>query len=213
MTDQDLSSELQEAVNELHEAFERAAAATARIQDLLPRVDRISSVFDELQSVFEAGRRNVASAPDTTISRPTLLVQAAPTPRRTKRSDPAVEVAPATPAIDEWHVEAPVMPSPPEAPAPESDASPTPDEPTTTFRLEFESRPGPLDLRAVDDAVSQHPAVRDVALLDYDGRRATLKVWITATTSPAEVQETLAARAASIGNGNEISIVALEDVA
>jgi hypothetical protein len=55
--------------------------------------------------------------------------------------------------------------------------------------------------------------VRDVALLDYDGRRATLKVWITATTSPAEVQETLAARAASIGNGNEISIVALEDVA
>ncbi|HEY7499480.1 MAG TPA: hypothetical protein VH740_13265, partial [Vicinamibacterales bacterium] len=184
-----------------------------RIQDLMPRVDRISSVFDELQSVFEAGRRTVASAPDTTISRPTLLVPAAPTPRRTKRVDPAVEVAPATPVIDEWHVEAPDVPRPPEAPAAESDASPTPDEPTTTFRLEFESRPGPLDLRAVDDAVSQHPAVRDVALLDYDGRRATLKVWITATTSPAEVQETLAARAASIGNGNEISIVALEDVA
>lgn len=82
------------------------------------------------------------------------------------------------------------------------------------FRLEFESRPGPLDLRTVDDAVSEHPAVRDVALLDYDGRKATLKVWITSLASPADVQQSLSDRAGKIfASGNDVTIVALEDVA
>ncbi len=66
---------------------------------------------------------------------------------------------------------------------------------TTCFRIEFESAASPLDLRTVDDAISAHPAVRDVALLDYDGRRAALKVWITPDTTPAEVQSDLQQRA------------------
>jgi hypothetical protein len=84
----------------------------------------------------------------------------------------------------------------------------------TCFRLEFESRPGPLDLRTVDDAVSEHPAVRDVALLDYDGRKATLKVWIDGSAKPADVQSTLIARSSQLfAPGNDVTIVALEDVA
>jgi len=56
--------------------------------------------------------------------------------------------------------------------------------------------------------------VRDVALLDYDGRRATLKVWIAAGTSPANVQEALKARAGELfPAGHTVSIVALEDAA
>jgi hypothetical protein len=82
------------------------------------------------------------------------------------------------------------------------------------FRLEFESRPGPLDLRTVDDAVSEHPAVRDVALLDYDGRKATLKVWIVPDASPADVQQSLTERASTLfDSSNDVTIVALEDVA
>jgi hypothetical protein len=85
---------------------------------------------------------------------------------------------------------------------------------TVSFRLEFESRPGPLDLRTVDDAVSEHPAVRDVALLDYDGRKATLKVWIESGASPADVQRSLTDRASTLfDNSNDITIIALEDVA
>lgn len=84
----------------------------------------------------------------------------------------------------------------------------------TSFRLKFESHAGPLDLRAVDDAVGEHPAVRDVALLDYDGRRATLKVWIAAAASVADVRQMLADRVGQIiGNGGDVSIIALEDVA
>ena len=84
----------------------------------------------------------------------------------------------------------------------------------TCFRLEFESRPGPLDLRTVDDAVSEHPAVRDVALLDYDGRKATLKVWIDGSASSSDVQSTLVERSAQLfGAGNDVTIVALEDAA
>ena len=85
---------------------------------------------------------------------------------------------------------------------------------TTCFRIEFESAASPLDLRTVDDAISAHPAVRDVALLDYDGRRAALKVWITPDTTPAEVQSDLQQRAPQLFTPrDEISIVALEDVA
>lgn len=85
---------------------------------------------------------------------------------------------------------------------------------TTCFRLEFECQPGPLDLRAVDDAVGEHPAVRDVALLDYDGRRASLKVWVAAGTRPADVQSALTSRAMQIfGPEREVHVVALEDVA
>jgi hypothetical protein len=217
MTDQDLSGELNEAISELQEALERAAAASARIQTLLPDVNRISSVFQELESVFEAGRRSAAEA----TQRPTLVI---PTelPMRSKR--PVADTQePPTPLVDEWRIEPPTAaevesqasaeaPSAPTTEVTEVTAAPA-NEPTVTFRLEFESNPGPLDLRAVDEAVSEHPFVRDVALLDYDGRRATLKVWVAPTVTAAEVQESLAARADQMGNGSEVSIVTLEDVA
>jgi hypothetical protein len=90
-------------------------------------------------------------------------------------------------------------------------ASHTDDLPIATCRLRFESGGGRLDLRAVDEAVTGHPAVRDVALLDYDGGQATLKVWIVASVSPAELQQALAAHAQSLGS--DVAIVALEDAA
>jgi hypothetical protein len=221
MTDQDLSGELNEAMVELQEALERAAAASARIQSLLPDVSRISAVFQELESVFEAGRRSGAT--EAAHPRPTLVVTP-PTPKRTKRAQPLAEAQVPEPLADEWRVELPAAPQPETSTLPDdtllaplgelaSVAAPESNEPTVTFRLEFESNPGPLDLRAVDEAVSQHPFVRDVALLDYDGRRATLKVWVSPAVTAAEVQESLTTRAAEMGNGSDVSIVTLEDVA
>lgn len=212
MKDQDLSRELNDALRELEEALERAGSASARIQSLLPNVSRMSAVFDELEAILDAAKHNGTGATPPR-PRPTLVVPAA-APKRTRRAQPAVEVAmvPAAPRSDEWSVEEPTV-----APQPVAAATPTADaaanEPLITFRLELEGNPGPLDLRAVDEAVNQHPFVRDVALLDYDGRRATLKVWVSATTTAAEVQESLTARASQMANGGEVSIVALEDVA
>jgi hypothetical protein len=215
MADQHLSADLEQAVRDLQGALEQAGRASIRIRELLPQVERISSVFDELQSVFESGRRSVSAVPappaleqTAAALRPTPITPIS-SPKR-GRQTAAQDAAASQPGANEWDVEATLAQKPGSEPAP---ADPPAIEPTTTFRLEFESHTGPLDLRAVDEAVGQHAAVRDVALLDYDGRRATLKVWIAATSSPAEVHATLAERAAQIGGGNDISIAALEDVA
>lgn len=99
------------------------------------------------------------------------------------------------------------------APAPIASIPPR-GEATTTFQLAFESSGDPLDLRAVDEAVSAHPAVRDVALIDYDGNRATLKVWIAASVRPSDVQDALRERATQLfPAGAGINVLALNGVA
>lgn len=63
--------------------------------------------------------------------------------------------------------------------------------PLGVLLVEVERSDGPLDLRAVDRPVSGHPEVADVALLDYDGRRARLKIWTRAAADAREVSEAL----------------------
>ena len=53
------------------------------------------------------------------------------------------------------------------------------------------SKGGSLDLKAVDSSVNENPAVVDVALLDYDGRQATLKLWINQSADPVGVRDAL----------------------
>jgi ribose 1,5-bisphosphokinase PhnN len=43
----------------------------------------------------------------------------------------------------------------------------------------------------VDNAVNEQAAVRDVALIDYDGRQATLRVWVTGRENPESVRQAL----------------------
>jgi hypothetical protein len=59
------------------------------------------------------------------------------------------------------------------------------------LRLRVGSKVGSLDLKAVDNAVNEQAAVSDVALIDYDGRQATLRVWVTGTESRESVQTAL----------------------
>ena len=59
------------------------------------------------------------------------------------------------------------------------------------LRLRVGSKVGSLDLKAVDTAVNEQAAVRDVALIDYDGRQATLRVWVTGTEGPESVRNML----------------------
>jgi hypothetical protein len=59
------------------------------------------------------------------------------------------------------------------------------------LRLGVASKAGSLDLKAVDGSVNENPAVVDVALLDYDGRKATLKLWINGQADPIGVRDAL----------------------
>ena len=81
------------------------------------------------------------------------------------------------------------LPSKPETIA-EADSSPAV---SHCLRLGVSSKTGSLDLTAVDGSVSENPAVVDVALLDYDGRQATLKLWINNDANPHGVREALLA--------------------
>jgi hypothetical protein len=190
-----LESELSKAVEDLHTALQRAADATASIKALLPKVGAIGSLFDELDAVIRSGRQQigpVTGAQPAAYTRPTLVAPSAATPESAEATAATAIIEPETPESTR-RAEALGL---------------------TCFRLEFESRPGPLDLRTVDDAVSEHPAVRDVALLDYDGRKATLKVWIDGSASSSDVQSTLVERSSQLfGAGNDVTIVALEDAA
>ena len=199
---QGLEHDLHDALEDLRTSLQRASDATAVIQRLAPRVTQIGSLFDELAAVITTGRAQLGiPGTPTTFSRPTLV--APNTPR---------EQAPTLAAgKDPWAELSSTWNSGEGSQGPFAVATTSP---LVSFRLEFESRPGPLDLRAVDDAVSEHPAVRDVALLDYDGRKATLKVWIEGTATPADVRTSLVEKAASLfGPENEVTVVALEDAA
>jgi hypothetical protein len=100
-----------------------------------------------------------------------------------------------------------VPPSPRTAPVTESEL--------VSVRLAFTSNGGPLDLRAVDDAVNAHAAVRDVALLDYDGTCATLRIWIPAEAEPADIRRGLAESWTELfgGQTRDVTIAVLDDVA
>ncbi len=209
-----LARDLTQAIDDLQTSLQRASEATSTIRELVPRVVAIGSLFDELEAVINSGRAQVGataqSAGPAVYSRPTLVTptapQSAPQPW-TPALTPAMSETPVIATSEGIGVETPFGQT---ASARRSDSS----EALTCFRLEFESTPGPLDLRTVDDAVSEHPDVRDVALLDYDGRKATLKVWIVATAQPSSVQESLTERASQLfGAANDVSVVALEDVA
>src|SRR5581483_2861358 len=85
---------------------------------------------------------------------------------------------------------------------------------TGTLRIAFERASAPLDLRAVDAAVSAHPAVRDVALLAYDGHRATLNVWLEPAADVARVRADLIACAARLSAGaDDVAAIALDEAA
>jgi len=62
---------------------------------------------------------------------------------------------------------------------------------SSCLRLTVQSTSGSLDLKAVDGAVNENPDVVDVALLDYDGRQATLKLWVNPEADANVVREAL----------------------
>jgi hypothetical protein len=174
--------------------LQRAHDATANLQRIVPRVTQIGSLFDELASVINAGRQQLGIESGGTFSRPTLVVPSTPAPEL-KSDDPWTSLAESFGTQGE------------ETRGAGSSS-------LVCLRLEFESKPGPLDLRSVDDAVGEHPAVRDVALLDYDGRKATLKVWVEKDTYASDIQASLAEKATALfGPENEVSVTAHEEAA
>lgn len=201
----DLERDLKHALDDLQGSLSRAGDALGRINDLLPRLQTIGAIFDDIDAVLQNAREQFGITGVQTFSRPTLVV-----PRPLAR--PFEEQT----QDDAWTNLAETWKSgqPETQPEPSQTETETGDTSFASFRLEFESAGSPLDLRAVDDAVSEHPAVRDVALLDYDGRKATLKVWIDDTASPEDVRNALVEKSSQLFEGESaITITAVDDAA
>lgn len=76
------------------------------------------------------------------------------------------------------------------------------------LQLRVSTTSGSLDLKAVDRSVNENPGVVDVTLLDYDGRKATLKVWIDPDADPRAVQEgLLTSLKQHLAQGQEANII------
>lgn len=213
-----LEEEMKQAFDALHDALQRAAEATSALSALAPRVHAIAAVFDQIEAAVSEGRRQIAGASaaidgtqssPTVFARPTLVVPPVPNERMAAIPQPFGGSGTGDPSVT--NASNKVM-----TPAGDDPLRQIGEQNTAmvAFRLEFESRPGPLDLRAVDDAISEHPDVRDIALLDYDGHKATLKVWVEGNTSPASVQVEIRDRVRSLFSAeNDVTVVALEDAA
>jgi len=198
-----LAADLERTLARMEGALAEAAAAAAALRELAPRITGIDSLLRQLEAALSgtAGTETPGAAPlqPASYSRPTLVVPG--THGLGLNGMPSQQPAPGV------AVASPVLPE--LAPAPNGAA-----EASTSFKMVFESDGEPLDLRAVDDALTAHPAVRDVALLDYDGRRATLKVWISASASLEDVQRTLREQTSlRCSPAARVTIVALGDVA
>lgn len=189
-----LGRDFASAIEDLRATLQQATDATSALHDILPRIDAIAGMFDEIETALRSWRERLGGGTsfgghsygfETPRPRPTLVV-------------PAIDAA--------------------SAPQPHANGSialaetPLATGTTRTLRIEIESAGGALDLRAVDDAMGRHPDVNDIALLDYDGHRATLKLWVGRGSSAADVQTWLASEGA-LPEGHAFTVVALDDVA
>ena len=153
------------------------------------------------------------AAPQAPLAAPEPALSAAADPEAAPQAPLAApEPAPSVEADPEPTPEASLA-SPEATPSPEAEPEPAPEPiqlvPETeqpvaspaeaapgspasdSLQLSITATSGSLDLKAVDRSINESPAVVDVTLLDYDGRNATLKVWITETADPAGVREAL----------------------
>ena len=158
-----VEGELDAALATLESALATAGGAVGAIRDALPQVAALTAGVGEMEAAMARVRQQLGAS------------SGAPPLRSVQPQDTPV----ASPEPDE----------PP--PSVEEDQAEAGGRVSHCLRLDVSTRAGSLDLKAVDGSVNENSAVVDVALLDYDGRHATLKIWIEASADPNAVREAL----------------------
>ena len=188
-------SELEDALTALDAALEDAARSVAAIRGNIARVGVLEAKVQEMEAAIARARRDL-SLPSTAGAR----AQPSPQLHAVPSSESALPVEGDATGEGQAGV-ADVQAEPVATPA--SSEAELDSQSANCLRLGVSSKSGSLDLKAVDGAVNEVPAVADVALLDYDGRQATLKLWINGSANPDEVQESLLASLRSRLGGEE----------
>jgi hypothetical protein len=170
--DGSFAQHLDGALDSLETALNEAGRSAATIRSALAD---IASLEQRSREVEERARE----------------MEAAMTRARESLSLPFISINTAQPAlrpVESWESETATG-----APAgdPGQADEPVPGTTSHCLRLDVTSKSGSLDLKVVDSSVNENPAVVDVALLDYDGRVASLKIWVSEAEDPDEVREAL----------------------
>lgn len=191
-----LERELDAAVTTIEAAFTEAERGVAAIRNLVPQIVSLAAAVAEMETAMQRVRRHL----DTSAEAPT---QEAPELRAIHTSEPQDGV-PAGDGVAEAG-----------EPQPEDSGS-QPDGGPYCLRVDVKREGGSLDLKTVDEAVNANPSVVDVALLDYDGSHATLKIWVEATAKPDAVRTALLenlVRSLEGEEGTEVSVDLVEQSA
>ena len=182
-----LAAQLDGALASLESALAQAGQSVTIIRTNIAQISTLAKAVREMEAAITLARQN--------LSLPLAARQATDTPplRAVPQPEPVAETIAPEPVAETTEQPEPVA----EATAPEPVAGTTAPEPAAgeaashCLRLSVQSKSGSLDLKAVDRSVNENPAVVDVALLDYDGRKATLKLWVNESADPIGVREAL----------------------
>ena len=165
----------------LDTALTDAVKAVSSIRAFVPQISALAQVVVTIESAVTQARQNMDVAPAAAPTEAQAPI-AAPAPLR------AIETAPTFDESPEDEKKAP-------AGAPQC------------LRLQVTKTNGTLDLKSVDNAVNEHPEIVDLALLDYDGRQATLKVWLSGQSNPTALRDALTEDLLKrIGDGADVKI-------
>ncbi len=206
-----LAQELDDALATLDDALLQAGRSVAIIRRALPQFTTLDRVVHEMEAAMTRARQQL----DTSTGADTPLtglrsVPVPPVPDTAPQDaydspDTVLRAEDAGSPDDALATPVSTSAADQDAPeddngAPENETAPAEEIPqqaeqrfgpssNSCLRLEVASRTGSLDLKAVDGSVSENPAVLDVALLDYDGRQATLKLWVNDSSDPEGVRD------------------------
>lgn len=190
-------TELEDALNHLESSLVDAGRSVAVVRRNVAQLASLAEAVQEMEQTISRARQGLGLAAEALAPQPLRPVPApepayepAPAPEAAYSQQPIEEPQP----VEEPQPDYAPQPIAEEPPAAEAFEEPMPEAEGQTshcLRLGVASKIGSLDLKAVDGSVNENPAVVDVALLDYDGRKATLKLWINGAADPVGVRDAL----------------------
>jgi hypothetical protein len=193
-TDPQLLNNLDNALEQLETSLAEAGRSLSIVRHNVTQLASLIDVVHEMEDMMNKARANLGMESIVTSAQPALR----PVPQPETFFQPVPDPIAAVPKIEEVptpepqpdSVEIQTEPEPEQA-VPASLAQGSGEQTSHCLRLGVASKAGSLDLKAVDGSVNENPAVVDVALLDYDGRKATLKLWINGAADPVGVRDAL----------------------
>ena len=184
-----IKTELDQALSTLDLALLEAGRSVATVREQVAQVVELAERSREMEAAMSRAREQLAVSFENGGASPPLRAVPSlgpleeieapvmePDAHSSRDSGKANESAAEQPELKET---APIP-----APSPSAKTS-------RCLRLAVSSKSGNLDLKEVDNSVNENPAVIDVALLDYDGRQATLKLWVNEAADPDGVRDAL----------------------